>query len=47
MGDETGEEEVQRYVMGAWARFARKPKKALEELGWPRYNATGTCSLFI
>jgi carboxylesterase type B len=47
VGNEVGEEEVQRYVMGAWAGFARKPKKALGGLGWPRYNATSTCSLFI
>jgi hypothetical protein len=45
--NEVGEEKVQRYVMRAWAGFARKPEKALEELGWLRYNATGTSSISI
>jgi len=45
--NEVGEEKVQRYIMRAWAGFARMPKKALEELGWPRYNATGTSSISI
>ena len=40
------EKEVERYVMGSWAGFAKNPNEALEKLGWPRYNATGTCSLF-
>ncbi|CZR66009.1 related to acetylcholinesterase precursor [Phialocephala subalpina] len=34
------ENEVQQYMMSAWAGFAREPKTALTELGWPKYNAT-------
>jgi hypothetical protein len=40
------ENEVQQYMMSAWAGFARKPKTALTELGWPKYNATSTSSQF-
>ena len=38
------ENEVQQYMMSAWAGFACKPKTALTELGWPKYNATSTSS---
>lgn len=41
------ENKVQQYMMGAWAKFAREPKNALSELGWPRYDANGTGSHFV
>jgi carboxylesterase type B len=32
---------VSRYMMGAWAAFARDPTKGLERYGWPKYNPNG------
>ncbi|KAI9781661.1 MAG: hypothetical protein M1839_005878 [Geoglossum umbratile] len=40
VANEAREEAVEKYVMKAWARFAKRPKKGLGKLGWPRYNAT-------
>ena len=30
-----------KYVQGAWAAFARDPKKGLTQYGWPPYDETG------
>lgn len=32
------ETEVSRYMMKAWASFARDPARGLEEIGWPKYE---------
>lgn len=45
--NEVGEGKVQKYMMNAWEEFAKKPKKALDDLGWPRYNVTGMLSEFV
>ena len=51
MADLTGEpntqlqEVVSAYMMKAWASFARDPRDGLRgELGWPRYDESGTMS---
>ncbi|KAI4252471.1 MAG: hypothetical protein L6R42_007953 [Xanthoria sp. 1 TBL-2021] len=35
------ENATSRYMMGAWAAFARDTKMGLNEYGWPAYNETG------
>ncbi|KAG9663134.1 cholinesterase, partial [Aureobasidium melanogenum] len=32
------EDVVSRYMMKAWATFARDPMRGLEEMGWPKYE---------
>lgn len=32
------ENEVSRYMMRAWAAFARDPSQGLSEIGWPEYS---------
>jgi carboxylesterase type B len=34
------EDAVSRYMMGAWAAFARDAKVGLREFGWPELNLT-------
>ncbi|KEQ80927.1 carboxylesterase [Aureobasidium pullulans EXF-150] len=33
------ENEVSRYMMRAWAAFARDPSQGLSEIGWPEYSS--------
>lgn len=35
------EDDMSRYMMGAWAAFARDPAKGLTEYGWPAYREDG------
>ncbi|KAI4227238.1 MAG: hypothetical protein L6R36_002558 [Xanthoria steineri] len=35
------ENATSKYMMGAWAAFARDTKMGLTEYGWPAYNETG------
>jgi carboxylesterase type B len=35
------EEATSKYIMGAWAAFARDSKNGLTEYGWPEYNESG------
>jgi carboxylesterase type B len=35
------EDAVSRYMMGAWAAFARDAKVGLREFGWPEYKPKG------
>jgi carboxylesterase type B len=35
------EDATSKYMMGAWAAFARDPKKGLINYGWPAYSSTG------
>jgi carboxylesterase type B len=39
------EDATSRYMMGAWAAFARDSKAGLTEYGWPQYDQNGRCSL--
>ncbi|KAK7964099.1 cholinesterase precursor [Apiospora saccharicola] len=45
-GLETTHEEAatSRYMMGAWAAFARDPKRGLTGYGWPSYDPAGKFS---
>jgi carboxylesterase type B len=40
------EDATSRYMMGAWAAFARDSKAGLEEYGWPQYNENGMYELW-
>lgn len=43
--DTEREIQVSKYMMNAWATFARNPKGGLSgELGWPRYHPEGNGS---
>jgi carboxylesterase type B len=39
------ENATSRYMMGAWAAFARDPWKGLEGYGWPKYDPNGKQSI--
>ncbi|KAI4267685.1 MAG: hypothetical protein LQ337_008235 [Flavoplaca oasis] len=39
--DTAAENATSKYMMGAWAAFARDPMSGLNEYGWPSYNETG------
>lgn len=40
----TAEEDAAgKYMMGAWAAFARDPVQGLTKYGWPSYNKNGGC----
>ncbi|KAH7069523.1 cholinesterase precursor [Paraphoma chrysanthemicola] len=36
------EDATSKYIMGAWAAFARDSEQGLTNYGWPQYNSTGT-----
>lgn len=35
------EKDTSKYMMGAWAAFARDSRKGLSEYGWPEYSSNG------
>lgn len=37
------QEATSKFMMHAWASFAKNPTTALVKLGWPIYSPTGTC----
>lgn len=39
------EDATSKYIMGAWASFARDSKQGLKKFGWPQYNPKGIFSL--
>lgn len=36
------EDATSKYMMGAWAAFARDSRRGLEDYGWPSYKPNGT-----
>lgn len=40
------EEATARYMMNAWASFARDPANGLRAFGWPVYDPQGRCGGF-
>jgi carboxylesterase type B len=39
------EDATSRYIMGAWAAFARDSKQGLSKYGWPAYNPNGKAQI--
>jgi hypothetical protein len=39
------EDATSKYIMGAWAAFARDSKQGLSKYGWPAYNPNGKAQI--
>lgn len=42
-----GADGLGKVMQTAWANFAKDPERALDRLGWPRYNPNGNSSSFL
>jgi carboxylesterase type B len=41
LGTTLAQDKVSKYMMGAWAAFARDSKEGLRKCGWPEYKLNG------